>query len=216
MSPRTMVFSRELVGQKGVELVRKQGWNALTARNIAARLGSSVAPVYSAFGSMKAMEEHVLAEALRLLDESISAPRASGQFLSMGIGLATFARNEPELFLSLYRTARTRTNLLGRFKSNLLGRLRSDPVMGRLSPGSLERVFERMWIFTIGLIMSLIYGHTEDETTEAITETLRNVGSVMLHAEFTGLADEQSESSRREWARVLDEWHLDGRESGGR
>ena len=203
MSPRSVVFSGDRVCRAALQLVREDGWAALTARGLAKRLGSSVAPVYSAFGSMSELETRVLRDSLRMLDASMSRPWAASSFLSMGVGLAVFARDERQLFLALYRTGGSRSDMLGRFKASLLERLRSDTVMSRVAPEALERIFERMWVFTIGLALSLIYGHTADASTEGIARTLRSVGGVMIYAELAGIVDDESEEARVAWARLL-------------
>lgn len=60
--PRSTSFSPDEVGRAALELVRAQGWDALTARAVGARLGVSVAPVYGAFASMEELSDWLLEE----------------------------------------------------------------------------------------------------------------------------------------------------------
>ncbi len=205
MAPRSMSFSKERVGKAALEIVREGGWEELTARSVARRLDSSVAPVYSVFGSMEALQAHVLEAAVGLLDASVSRRYTEGAFLNMGVGLAVFARDEPNLFLALYRVGQTLSDPIGRYQSELVERLRGDPVMGRLGAAALERLFERMWLFTIGLTFSLIYRYNADMSTEKITHTLRSAGAVMIYAELMGVGDLESDAARRTWERLTAE-----------
>ena len=50
--PPSVRYSREEIGREAYELVREQGIDALTARDLAARLGVSTRPIFTAFLNM--------------------------------------------------------------------------------------------------------------------------------------------------------------------
>jgi hypothetical protein len=83
--------------EAAIGLVREEGWQALTARALGKRLGASVAPVYSTFGSMEALERAILQEARRRLEKAMSASCTPQAFLNIGVGMAVFAREEAHL-----------------------------------------------------------------------------------------------------------------------
>ena len=203
MSPRMSQFSRETVGKTALALVREKGWEALSARGLAQRLGSSVAPVYGAFPSMEKLEDFVLGEILGLVDATIRGIEKDEEiktFLAMGIGLARFARDEPELFLALLKARKG--DALSGYKTDLRSRLDTDPSLGWLGPEILDRVFERLWIFTIGLMVALVYGYGGDSSDEALNELMRSTGGVIIYGEAAGLGDPEGRALREAWARL--------------
>jgi len=203
MSPRISQFSRETVGEAALALVREKGWEALSARSLAQRLGSSVAPVYGAFPSMEKLEDSVLAEILRLVDATIQGIEKDEEikaFLAMGIGLSRFARDEPELFLALLKARKG--DALSGYKAELRSRLDTDPALGWLGPQIMDRVFERLWIFTIGLMVALVYGYGGDSSDEALGELMRSTGGVIIYGEAAGLGDPEGGALREAWARL--------------
>jgi len=203
MSPKLSQFSRETVGEAALALVREKGWDALSARNLAQRLGSSVAPVYGAFPSMEELEAFVLGEILRLIGATIRDIEKDEEiktFLAMGIGLARFARDEPELFLALLKARKG--DALSGYKTQLRSRLDADPSLGWLGAQVLDRVFERLWIFTVGLMVALVYGYDEDSSDEALNELMRSTGGIIIYGEAAGLGDPESPALREAWARL--------------
>ena len=87
MTPKETTFTRQIVLQAALDVVRTDGWEALTARGVAGRLGASVVPVYSAFGSMKNLLRETLKEIRRLLQEFTSRSYTEAVFLNTGAGI---------------------------------------------------------------------------------------------------------------------------------
>src|SRR5512147_2383408 len=101
MAPKT-TFSADAVMDAAFAVLRKEGIEKLSSRKIAERLKSSTTPVYSGIGSMKKLEEALLARANELLFRFQTTPRTGHIFLDMGVGYALFAKEEPMLFRALF------------------------------------------------------------------------------------------------------------------
>ncbi len=178
-----MAFSRELIGTAAFALVRQQGLPALTARAVGRRVGCSVAPVYSTFGSMAELRRHVLEAAARMLESTVSRAYAEDPLVNLGVGIAVFARDEPKLSLAIHQAGGFRFELRSRFRAGFADRLGADPAARRLPQAAVDRLCERIWIFTIGMAMSLTYGQTTDASTEGIGEALARAAAAMADAE---------------------------------
>ena len=61
--PRKFMFTREQIIAAAVELTRKDGLTALTARALGARLGSSSRPIVGLFENMEEVRQEVMKEA---------------------------------------------------------------------------------------------------------------------------------------------------------
>jgi len=204
MSPKEITFDRKTVLDAATALVRRKGWEALTARGIAAALGSSVAPVYSAFGSMESLQRETLREARRMLHEKAIAAYTEAAFLNIGVGLVVFARDETNLFSALFLRRHTHQDILADFLSSTLERMKADPFLKRLSDVSLRKLLANIEMYTVGLATSIAFGKRKDSSTASIIQSLRNAGNMMIHGEVSGLADSESPESAEIWGRIIE------------
>jgi len=203
MSPRETTYDKAAVLAAAVELVRKGGWERLTARAVADGLGASVAPVYSTFGSMDALEREILQEARRRLHESTMAPYTPGAFLNIGVGIVVFAREEPHLFTALFHTRHNHPDIVDGVFASILERMKADPLLRQLSDRSRERLLHYLGLYTLGLAAAVVYGRKIDPSTENIIALMNNAGNMMIFGEISGLAEVDGPDHRREWSRIV-------------
>ncbi len=198
-----MTFDKKTVLTAAVAVIREKGWKGLTARAVAERLKSSVAPVYSTFGSMETLEREILEEARRRLHERTSFPYTDNAFLNIGVGVVVFAREEGHLFRALFHTRHNHPEIVAELDASFLERMKADPELRLLPDPSLERLLHYVGTYTFGLAALIVYGHQEDPSTENIIRLLRNAGNMMIFGEFSGIADAASPESMREWKRII-------------
>lgn len=202
MPPKRVSFPREAVLDAALALVRERGFDALTARAVAERLGASVAPVYSAFGSMDALGREVLREARRRLDAHTREAYTDVPFLNIGVGIVVFAREEPALFRALFLTRHHFRDVLASFDASVLERMKADAMLRLLPDRSLRRLLDNVWLFTLGLAAAVIVGG-RPASTASIVRALRDAGNMMMHAEVVGTADAESPESGAAWAGAI-------------
>lgn len=108
--PRSFMFKKEDIIGAAVEIVRKSGISALTARQLANALGSSSKPIFGLFENMQAVKRAVIEEANEVYLSYLKAEAENKKYppyKSSGMGYIRFARNEPELFKLLFMRDRT-------------------------------------------------------------------------------------------------------------
>lgn len=108
--PPKAKFTREDMISAAFELVREQGMEALTARALAARLGTSPKPIFGLFSSMEELQEAVIQRAQALFSERIGREMAEGRFppyKTSGMAYIRFAQEERALFRLLYMRDRS-------------------------------------------------------------------------------------------------------------
>lgn len=96
--PPKFKFTREQILYAARDLVREQGWPALSTRSLAQALGTSARPIYSFFTSMDALEEALVLETLNLMYVRMTTAVTGDPWLDHGIGYVMFARREGHLF----------------------------------------------------------------------------------------------------------------------
>ena len=84
-------------------LIREQGYEALTARSLAAFLGCSTQPIMYQFPNMDSLKELAYQKADAFHSEFILA---AGDLLEMGLRYICFAAEEPQLFKFLFQSGR--------------------------------------------------------------------------------------------------------------
>jgi AcrR family transcriptional regulator len=202
MAAKAIVFTKELVLREALDLVREEGWSALSARAIAARLGSSVGPIYSAFGSMKELEAAALDGAASTFDRFIERARGGNLFLDMGIGMASFARDEPRLYRALVEDAAS-SGRFESYKAELWSRFDADATYAFLAPERRARVFERMWLFAFGFASALVHGYAADRSDEGIAELMGSQGGIVIYGEAAGFGERDDSVLRAAWSALF-------------
>ena len=149
-------FTKEEIVQAALELVSEKGMEALTARDLGARLGSSARPVFTVFQSMEEVQRQVRDAAMERLRGIIAtAPEDLPPFKRVGVGMLGFAVREPKLYQLLFMTE---NDTVGSFDDlfERLGIMAVDAVRllqeeYGLSEPLARTVFEQTWIYTFGV-----------------------------------------------------------------
>ena len=104
MPPKVKITKKDII-KTGVELVRKDGYATLNARNLALALNCSTQPVFSNFGNMEEVEKAVISSAYELYLEFLRKEDESGKYpryKAFGMAYIRFAKEEKELFKLLF------------------------------------------------------------------------------------------------------------------
>lgn len=108
--PPKAKFTKEDVVNAAFSLVREQGMEALTARALAARLGTSPKPIFGLFSSMEELQKAVIQKAQALFSDRIRQEMEGGRFppyKASGMAYIRFAQEERSLFKLLYMRDRS-------------------------------------------------------------------------------------------------------------
>ena len=108
--PPKFKFTREQIVAAALEVTRKNGITGLTARGLAAELGSSAKPIFGLFQNMEEVQREVVSAANTLYQSYIKKVMADNKFppyKASGIAYIQFAKEEKELFKLLFMRDRT-------------------------------------------------------------------------------------------------------------
>lgn len=101
--PKKAKFTREEITEAAFSLVREEGAKALTARSLAARLGTSTAPIFTVFDSTEALLTAVKERAGALYESYLyDGMKQPLPFKGAGLAYIRFAKDEPRLFRFLF------------------------------------------------------------------------------------------------------------------
>ena len=108
--PPKFKFTREQIVAAALEVTRKNGITGLTARGLAAELGSSAKPIFGLFQNMEEVQREVVSAANTLYQSYIKKGMADNKFppyKASGNAYIQFAKEEKELFKLLFMRDRT-------------------------------------------------------------------------------------------------------------
>ena len=96
---RPVSITKEKIRTAALDIVRKDGMPALTARNLCAALGCGANAVFSSFGSIKGVREAVKDEAKQLYQRRVGDGFSlNPPFKGFGLAFIWFAMDEPQLY----------------------------------------------------------------------------------------------------------------------
>jgi AcrR family transcriptional regulator len=180
--PPKKKFELETVIASAFEVLRRDGFGAITARSIAQELGSSTTPIYWVLDSMDKVEEALRLKAMVLMAEYQAKKYTDNVFINLAIGYVEFARREPNLFrfLCLENLKPVNASELGSFNKALAQQLGSEPPVeayfGKIDQKSMDMLTLQSWIFTHGLAVAVSTNMLSFQSEKEIENLLVSAG----------------------------------------
>ncbi len=162
MPPKVKITKEEIV-DAAVELVRKNGDQAINARTIASMLCCSTQPVFSNFATMADLRLAVVGKADELCGQYMKREEESGQYpayKASGMAYIRFAKEEKELFRLLYMRDRSQENAPPETEINEQMESMVHQNTG-LDGDSMKLFHLEMWAFVHGIATMCARGFVE-------------------------------------------------------
>ena len=100
MPPKAKFTKAEIIGA-ALNIVRTEGYEALTSRALGTHLGSSARPIFTVFKNMEEVQQAMIEAAKTLYKEYVNKGlTAEHPFKGVGTQYILFSVNEPKLFLA--------------------------------------------------------------------------------------------------------------------
>lgn len=149
-------FTKEDIAQTALNIVKENGLDALTARELGKRLGTSASPIFTIFDNMDQVKLAARQIALEEFKEYIRDFREyTPAFKRIGMMIVSYGAHEPELFKLLFMQEHTEKNSFRETLRDLGGVAEVCMELIQrdygLSPEIAELLFEQMWTHAYGL-----------------------------------------------------------------
>ncbi len=154
--PPKCKFTREEIINAALNLTREEGIDALTARALGAKLGSSAKPIFTVFENMKEVQKEVRKAAKNIYAGYIQEGlRQELPFKGVGTQYILFALQEPKLFQLLFMTEQPQkppvSGILPIIDESYGQILRSVQNGYGLDKKDSENLYRHLWIYTHGI-----------------------------------------------------------------
>lgn len=179
-------FTRQEIAAAALDIIKDDGVEALTARNLGSRLGSSARPIFTVFKNMDEVKGAARELALREFEEyAEDFTEYTPAFKQVGMRMVSYAIHKPELFKLLFMQEYPERQTFNQFVGELGGIAeKCMQVIQRdyaMTAEEARLLFEQVWVQTFGLGV-LCAMKVCDFTEEEIAEKLGQVftGAVLL------------------------------------
>lgn len=156
--PRKVQYSREMIIDSAIEMVREKGPECINARDLGDYMGCSSRPLFTAFRNMDELIDAVRMEASARFLDCVRAARdaksACPAAKRMGMCIVCYAQTEPNLYKFIHWTGRKM------FDVEELSRIMATQYQTdyQLSDEDAKSFFDHMMIFNMGLCSLITNG----------------------------------------------------------
>lgn len=194
--PPKAKFTKEEIIQAALNIVRADGFDALTARALGAELGSSARPIFTVFQSMEEVQQEVVDIAKQFYADYVNDGLYQTKmpaFKGVGMQYICFALAEPKLFQILFMSERaekpTVMDVLPAIEGSYSRILSSIQNCYSLTQSDSEWLYRHLWIYTHGIAVLC--------ATNMCTFTLEEIGK-MLTEVFIAVLKEIKEGKQND------------------
>lgn len=181
--PPKCKFTKEEIIEAALEMVKADGIEAVTARALGAKLGTSSKPVFGLFQNMDELLQQVIRAARNEYNKYIKIGLVQeSAFKGVGLQYILFAKNEPKLFQLLFMTQQNEkmdaAGTLPMIDDNYREILLSVQKMYGLDEDDSKRLYRHLWIYTHGIAALLATGvcsFSEQEIGDMMTEVCQGL-----------------------------------------
>jgi hypothetical protein len=112
--------------------------------------------------------------------EYVKKPFTDNPFLNIGVGISIFSRDHQNIFQAVSSKKETMVEVL----NFLIEQMMEDTRFTNVSIEKRKSLLNKMSITTFGLVDMMAKGLVEDTRDEAIIQTLYEMGTAVIMAEF--------------------------------
>lgn len=159
---KPIVFDERTILDAGLDIVRAEGYEAVSMRRVAEAAGGSVQPLYSRFGDrekfMRALYDHAIGWVREYNEQHADA--GCNVFSSVGVAHIRIAQHYPGIFSFVYMSPYVQADNMARLLSlaEQPGVLSSMCEMWGLSEDQARSLYANLAIYTHGLSTLIMAG----------------------------------------------------------
>ncbi len=177
-------FSREEIVEAAFEIAKEEGFSKITARSVANRLNSSVAPIYVNFKTIDELVQAVVRRVFALSEELLAKQKGQNLFENIGRASLDFARDYPVLFRELVLQPNPYMASYEDTEKVMVEALKDNEEMKDWTMEERRRLLLKMRIFQLGLSAMVANGHMPSWVDDSeVEELLMETGEQLLLAE---------------------------------
>jgi len=170
--PKKPIFTREDIINAAFSMLERGALEDITARSLAKELHCSPAPIYGLFVSMDDLKKELINRAKALFLTYVSKEKEELPFLNIGLGICKFAREEKQLFKSIFLRNSSYSTLISEFHNIIFDEMQKDERFEKLSEDVKETLTIDCWTYAHGLSTLITTGYFKHPSDNFIRQRL--------------------------------------------
>jgi AcrR family transcriptional regulator len=180
MPPKTK-FDKNTIVDAALDIAKENGFSGITARSVAKKLNSSVAPIYVNFATVDELVEAVVKKVFAMTDKLLAQQTGQSMFEKIGKASLAFAREYPILFRELSIQPNPYMASYENVEISLIEALGEDEAMRDWSLEERKRLLFKLRAFQMGLSVMVSSSHVPSWIDhKGLEEILMEVGDDLL------------------------------------
>lgn len=174
MAKKTSI-TKEMILDAALEIVRSKGFQSLSARNVAKKIGCSTRPIYWIYENMDAFKQDVIEKAIDCVTQFKLYKKTEVYYLDIALGYIHMAYTEPILFRAFY------VDNIGEVKisdlspdERMMNSMKEEIKKSGLSKDEFRQKAATAWLSVHGLA-SYISGGLIEYNEEEIIQSLKSL-----------------------------------------
>ena len=189
--PPKCKFTKDEIVQAALDIVRSEGIDTITARGLAAKLGTSTRPIFTFYDNMEELRQDTVMAAKALYTQyAMEGLHSEPPFMGIGVQYLKFAKEEPKLFQLLFMSEMPEK--FDPFTAMRTYDDRFEDVVHIIQEGfqvdsdAAAKLYRHLWIYTHGiatLLVTKVCNFSDEEIGQMLTEvfvSLMNQGEAAL------------------------------------
>lgn len=176
MPPKAKYSKQEII-EKAVEIIGEEGFEKLTARELAASLGTSVKPIFTAFENMEDLKQSCFDYAYQKYHSYFEGDLGDRPFRTIGRTYIEFARKEPKLYQIIFLRSQEESipfvQYMEKLDDNFQNTINLVKTTAGLSEESALALYKHMWITCTGVaaLLATKQCNFTDEEIDRVLDT---------------------------------------------
>lgn len=179
MPPKTK-FTKEQILDAAFEIANNEGFDGITIRKVADKLGASIAPIYVNFKNLDELKSALAEKITKLMQNVILSTSTHDPFLDIGAGNIRLAMD----YRQMYRDFHMNPNCRKYFKMDdahykkMIKKMETSEKLSGLNQNEMGDILQVMALVTEGIIFSLLTGRiksTYDELVKYLEDVAEDV-----------------------------------------
>lgn len=179
--PKKAIFTKEQIFKKAFEVFKQNGLEAITARNLAKSLNCSPAPIYSFYTSLEILKKDLINQAKSIFMEYVKESSTEYIFLNIGIGICKFAREEKQLFHTIFLKDSSYSSLVREFRDLIKVEMSKDSRFDKLDEDFKTELFLDCWMYAHGFSTLIATNYFKDVSDSFIQKRLVSGAATMMY-----------------------------------
>lgn len=173
-----------MISESAFAMAREEGFEQVTARKLAARIGCSTQPIFRVYANMEELNKEVFQRAILFFDDFYENFEQSDEtpFVYLGLAYINFALKEKKLFQLLFLSSNRGNNSLYELLNGRTGAVGKEITKAaELGCRNPSEIFMKMWIFIHGAAcMGLTddYDLSMEETLLLLKDTFHSLAGI--------------------------------------